>query len=165
LAGRSEAAPVFVHRDYHAQNLLWRPELSGHARVGLIDFQDALAGSPAYDIVSLLEDARRDVNPALAAAMMERYLAKRHEAGAGLDAGQFHASAALLAAQRNAKIIGIFARLARRDGKPRYLAHLPRVWRYMESDLNHPALGRLKAWYDRTLPKEARSLRSEGITA
>jgi aminoglycoside/choline kinase family phosphotransferase len=145
-----------VHRDYHAQNLLWRGDRSGLARVGMIDFQDALAGSPAYDLVSLLEDARRDVAPELADAMTQHYLAKCHAQGAILDAERLRAEAALLAAQRNAKIIGIFARLAKRDGKPRYLAHLPRVWRYMEQDLSHPELRRLKRWYDRNIPADAR---------
>lgn len=158
LRGISGGTSVFVHRDYHAQNLLWRGDRSGLARVGMIDFQDALAGSPAYDLVSLLEDARRDVAPELADAMTQRYLAKCHAQGAMLDAERLRAEAALLAAQRNAKIIGIFARLAKRDGKPRYLAHLPRVWRYMEQDLSHPELRRLKRWYDRHIPSDARGV-------
>jgi hypothetical protein len=147
---------VFVHRDYHAQNLLWRGGRRGLARVGVIDFQDAVAGPRAYDLVSLLEDARRDVAPELAEAMLQLYLLKAHAAGAAHDSETFRASAALLAAQRNAKIIGIFARLAKRDGKPRYLAHLPRVWRYMERDLSHPVLAPLQAWYDRHIPREMR---------
>jgi aminoglycoside/choline kinase family phosphotransferase len=158
LQGISGGPAVFVHRDYHAQNLLWRGERSGLARVGMIDFQDALAGSPAYDLVSLLEDARRDVGPELAGAMTDRYLKESRAHGATLDAERFRAEAALLAAQRNAKIIGIFARLAKRDGKPRYLAHLPRVWRYMEQDLSHPELRRLKRWYDRNIPAAARGV-------
>jgi aminoglycoside/choline kinase family phosphotransferase len=148
--------PVFVHRDYHAQNLLWRENENGLSRVGVIDFQDALAGSPAYDLVSLLEDARRDVAPQLAEAMMALYLKEARMNGAKLDPEGLRADAATVAAQRNAKIIGIFARLALRDSKPRYLAHLPRVWRYMESDLSHPALASLQAWYDRNLPKDMR---------
>jgi aminoglycoside/choline kinase family phosphotransferase len=156
-------AAVFVHRDYHAQNLLWREDHSGLARVGMIDFQDALAGSPAYDLVSLLEDARRDVKPELAEAMMQLYLAQSCANGAPQDTERFHADAAILAAQRNAKIIGIFARLARRDGKPRYLAHLPRVWRYMEGDLSHPVLAPLKTWYDRILPREIRGVLKSDI--
>ena len=149
-------ATVFVHRDYHAQNLLWRSGVSGMSRVGVIDFQDALAGSPAYDLISLLEDARRDVAPELAASMTRRYIERARVNGADVEADRFRGHAALLAAQRNAKIIGIFARLAKRDKKPRYLAHLPRVWRYMEQDLQHSALKPLKLWYDRTIPKEAR---------
>ena len=151
-------AAVFVHRDYHAQNLIWRPGRVGLARVGIIDFQDALAGSPAYDLISLIEDARRDVAPDLARAMTERYLGRRRAEGAAMDPERFRATAAILAAQRNAKIIGIFARLAKRDKKPRYLAHLPRVWRYMERDLAHPALAPLKSWYDRTIPRERRGV-------
>jgi len=147
----SSDSPVFVHRDYHAQNLLWRGGRRGLARVGVIDFQDALAGSPAYDLVSLLEDARRDVSPELAQAMTARYLS-----ACRIDPERFRVSAAILAAQRNAKIVGIFARLAKRDNKPRYLAHLPRVWRYLEHDLMHPALRPLKQWYDRTIPAERR---------
>jgi len=156
LRGLDGHTPVFVHRDYHAQNLLWRAGRAGLARVGVIDFQDALAGLPAYDLVSLLEDARRDVAPDLGEAMTQRYLTRSRIGGASLDPERFRATAALLAAQRNAKIIGIFTRLARRDGKPRYLTHLPRVWRYMERDLAHPALACLKAWYDRAIPREAR---------
>jgi N-acetylmuramate 1-kinase len=156
LQNLNRETAVFVHRDYHAQNLLWRSGQDGLARVGVIDFQDALAGSPAYDLVSLLEDARRDVAPDLAEAMTALYLARARVNGAKLDPDGFRASAATLAAQRNAKIIGIFARLAKRDGKPRYLAHLPRVWRYMERDLSHPSLASLRAWYDRVIPRETR---------
>lgn len=145
---------MFVHRDYHAQNLLWRGGMAGFARVGVIDFQDAVAGSPAYDLISLLEDARRDVAPELAAAMTARYLEESGTNGAASES--FRVAAALLAAQRNAKIIGIFARLAKRDKKPRYLAHLPRVWRYMEKDLSHPALHDLRRWYDRNVPPHFR---------
>ena len=154
---------VFVHRDYHAQNLLWRQNENGLSRVGVIDFQDALAGSPAYDLVSLLEDARRDVAPELAEAMTALYLKEARVNGERLDEGSLRADAATLSAQRNAKIIGIFARLAKRDGKPRYLAHLPRVWRYMERDLSHPALAPLKAWYDRNFPKDKRGALSPDL--
>ncbi len=147
---------VFVHRDYHVHNLFWLPSRQGSARVGLIDFQDALAGGAAYDLISLLEDARRDVSPELGEAMTARYLAQRRKEGAAVEEAQFRAEAAVLAAQRNAKIIGIFARLWKRDNKPRYLGYIPRVWRYMERDLAHPALGPLKAWYDRVIPREIR---------
>lgn len=148
-----EPSPVFVHRDYHAQNLLWLPDRAGTARVGLIDFQDAVAGSRAYDLISLIEDARRDVPPDIAAATTNHYL----DAVSGVDAGQFRARMAVMAAQRNAKIAGIFARLHRRDGKPRYLAYLPRVWGYLDRDLRHPALAKLKSWYDKTIPVETRA--------
>jgi aminoglycoside/choline kinase family phosphotransferase len=162
LRRTSFGPPILVHRDYHAQNLLWRGGLSGHARVGVIDFQDAVAGSPAYDLISLLEDARRDVASELASTMTSRYLKGSGTDGAGAD--RFLASAALLAAQRNAKIIGIFARLAKRDNKPRYLGHLPRVWRYMEQDLSHPELRELRAWYDRKVPRHLRGA-LQGATA
>ena len=154
-------ARVFVHRDFHAQNLLWRAGQKGLARVGVLDFQDALAGAPAYDVVSLLEDARRDVAPELAQEMKDSYIAASRDQGVALDPEHFRLTAAVLAAQRNAKIIGIFARLYKRDNKPRYLAHLPRVWRYMEHDLQHPALARLRSWYDRHVPKESRAIRSD----
>jgi hypothetical protein len=149
-------APVFVHRDYHAQNLFWLPRREGAARVGMIDFQDALAGNRTYDIVSLLEDARRDVAPEMAQAMKARYLAAMKSQGQDINSDLWSAEAAVTAAQRNAKIAGIFARLASRDRKPRYLCHLPRVWNYLETDLAHPALAKLRAWYDRTVPREQR---------
>jgi aminoglycoside/choline kinase family phosphotransferase len=145
------AAPVFVHRDYHAQNLLWLPQRDGLARVGMIDFQDAVAGTKSYDLISLIEDARRDVSPELAEAMTGRYIA-----ATDADAERMRAEMAVMAAQRNAKIAGIFARLFKRDGKPRYLDYLPRVWGYLNRDLEHPALKPLKAWYDRTIPIAAR---------
>lgn len=149
---------VFVHRDYHAQNLLWLPERSGVGRVGLIDFQDAVAGSEAYDLISLIEDARRDVSPQMAEAATAHYLAMRRAQGARVNEAEFRRDMAVMAAQRNAKIVGIFARLYKRDGKARYLAFLPRVWTYLERDLAHPALAGLRAWYDRVIPKDKRAL-------
>ncbi len=149
---------VFVHRDFHAQNLLWLPERSGVSRVGLIDFQDAVAGSQAYDLISLIEDARRDVRPQIAEAATAHYLAMMRAQGTGVNEQEFRHEMAVMAAQRNAKIVGIFARLYRRDGKARYLAFLPRVWAYLERDLQHPALADLRAWYDRVIPKEKREL-------
>ncbi len=148
--------PVFVHRDYHAQNLLWLSERRDTARVGLIDFQDAVAGSRAYDLVSLTEDARRDVAPELAEAATGAYLAAMRRQGTPLDEQTHRAEMAATAAQRNAKIVGIFARLYQRDGKPRYLSYLPRVWGYLNRDLDHPALAPLKAWYDNAVPAERR---------
>ena len=115
---------VAVYRDYHAENLIWLPERAGHARIGLLDFQDMLVGHPAYDLVSLLEDARRDVSPELRTAMLARYAER-----SGADAAALDHAAHALSAQRNLKIVGLFSRLARRDGKPRYLELLPRVWR------------------------------------
>lgn len=123
-------------RDYHAENLLWLPDRSGPGRVGLLDFQDAVMGHPAYDLVSLLEDARRDVSPRLFEPMKARFA---HAAGL-TDTARLDEAFAVLAAQRNAKILGVFARLAIRDGKPDYLALLPRVARHFVKDLSHPAL-------------------------
>ena len=151
--------PVFVHRDYHAQNLIWMPERGGLSRVGLIDFQDAVAGSRAYDLVSLIEDARRDVSPELAEIATRHYLAAMNAQGTPVDETQFRHEMAVMAAQRNAKIVGIFARLYKRDGKARYLDYLPRVWAYLERDLVHPSLAALRAWYDRTIPPSLRSPR------
>ncbi|HWA90622.1 MAG TPA: phosphotransferase [Rhizomicrobium sp.] len=151
LAQMRDASPVFVHRDYHAQNLLWLPSRRGVARVGLIDFQDAVAGARSYDLISLIEDARRDVAPEIADATARHYLDVT-----GLDEDAYRAQMAVMAAQRNAKIAGIFARLNKRDGKPRYLTYLPRVWGYLNKDLDHPALAGLKSWYDRTIPRDAR---------
>ncbi len=122
---------ALVLRDYHAENLLWLPERDGTARVGLLDYQDALIGHPAYDLVSLLEDARRDVSPGQAEAMIARFLARRSD----LDGDDFRRGYDLLGAQRNAKIVGIFARLCVRDGKPRYLSMIPRVWTHLMRDV------------------------------
>jgi N-acetylmuramate 1-kinase len=137
----AEGPAVAVLRDYHAENLLWLPQRTGHARVGLLDYQDLLLGQPAYDLVSLVQDARRDTTQDLRAAMTARYCA-----ATGTDPESFAAAAAILAAQRNLKILGIFARLCRRDGKPGYLRHLPRVWDHLARDLAHPALARMHAW-------------------
>jgi aminoglycoside/choline kinase family phosphotransferase len=164
LADTASPSSVFVHRDYHAQNLIWLPGRKGHARVGVIDFQDAVAGSRGYDLVSLVEDARRDVAPELGEAMTRHYLAAMADAGSPLDADAHRAEMALFAAQRNAKIVGIFARLFKRDAKPRYLGYLPRVWNYLNRDLEHPSLAGLKAWYDRAIPPEKRGA-PEGLDA
>ncbi len=142
---------VTVLRDYHAENImLLNPSANGGREQGLIDFQDALVGHPAYDLVSLLQDARRDVSPELERAMLDRY---RSQGNAGPD---FEADYARLGAQRNAKIVGIFARLARRDGKPRYLGMIPRVWAAMERDLAHPALASVARWFDSNIPRHLR---------
>ena len=150
------APSVFVHRDYHAQNLFWLPGREGAARVGMIDFQDAVAGPASYDVISLLKDARRDVAPELCEAMTQRYVEAWRKTDSAFDSEDYRAQAAVMAAQRNAKIAGIFTRLYTRDGKPRYLSYLPRVWGYLEKDLQHPALGSLKRWYDRKIPMDAR---------
>lgn len=154
LAQAALAGPTLVLRDYHVDNLMLLPGRDGVRRCGLLDFQDALAGPASYDLVSLLEDARRDVPAALSVAMTERYLA----AFPGIDRGGFRRSAAIFAAQRNAKIIGIFTRLWRRDGKPQYLGHIPRVWRLLEADLREPALHKLRTWLDRHIPPASRRI-------
>ena len=137
--------PVTVLRDYHAENIMLVER-----GLGLLDFQDALAGHPAYDLVSLLQDARRDVHPDLEAALIDRYL---RITGAGEE---FVTAYHVLGAQRNAKIVGIFTRLWQRDCKPRYPGLCPRVWRYLNHDLEHPALAPVKAWFDVNLPVELR---------
>ena len=146
------ARPVLVLRDYHAQNLFWLPMRTGVARVGLIDFQDGLLGSPAYDLVSLLEDARRDVPPALAAAMLARYCAGAKAADVKFDEAAFRLAYAVAGAQRNCKILGIFARLAKRDHKPAYLQLIPRVRAHLRQDLQHPAFAALRGWFAANLP-------------
>ena len=153
---------VFVHRDYHAQNLMWLPHRPGLARVGLIDFQDAVAGSRAYDLISLVEDARLDVAPEIAKTTTAHYVEQMRRQGTPVDERVFRSQMAVMAAQRNAKIAGIFARLYKRDGKPRYLGYLPRVWGYLNRDLEDPALARLKAWYDRAIPRDKRGA-PEGV--
>lgn len=152
VIAETEAAPVLVLRDYHADNLmiLDRPGLQC---LGLLDFQDALAGHPAYDLVSLLQDARRDVAPSLEQAMLDRYCKARGIA----DAAAFRASYEILGAQRNAKILGVFARLWKRDGKPGYRQFQPRVWGYLERNLTHPALAPVRAWFDAHVPADKRA--------
>ncbi len=153
IRARGEAeASVFTHRDYHAENLLWLPERTGPARVGLLDFQDAVRAHPAWDLLSLLQDARRDVAPELEAAMLDRYLAARPQ----VKRDAFLSDYAGLAALNNARITGLFARLQVRDGKMRYGAFMPRMWRLLERNLAHPDLAGLKAWFDRYVPLEAR---------
>ncbi|WP_199743263.1 aminoglycoside phosphotransferase family protein [Sphingomonas ginsenosidivorax] len=141
------AEPVTVLRDYHAENLM----LVGPTRsLGLLDFQDALAGHPAYDLVSLLQDARRDVDPAIEQAMLARY-----GAATGVDEDFLHAYH-VLGAQRNAKILGIFTRLWKRDGKPRFPTLCPRVWTYIERDLAQPVLAPVAQWFDANVPPDLR---------
>ncbi len=149
------AAPVTVLRDCHAENIMLRGGRDGLARLGLLDFQDALAGHAAYDLVSLLQDARRDVAPEIEAAMCAYY---RAIAQPGAD---FDAAYAVLGAQRNAKILGIFTRLWKRDGKSRYLQFLPRVWTYLERDLTHPACAEIADWFAANVPVDARGDRWE----
>ena len=145
---------TLVLRDYHADNLMWLAGRVGVAACGLLDFQDALAGPAAYDLMSLLEDARRDIDAGLSQAMLARYRA----AFPDLDQRGFDDSYAILAAQRHAKVIGIFTRLGRRDGKPGYLVHIPRVWRLLEAALRHPSLSAVADWFERQVPVEARKI-------
>jgi aminoglycoside/choline kinase family phosphotransferase len=148
------APPTLVLRDYHVDNLLLLRERRGVAACGLLDFQDAVVGPASYDLVSLLEDARRDVPRAIASAMIERYLA----GFPGIDHVRFTASYAVLGAQRSCKIVGIFTRLWKRDGKPQYLGHLPRVWHLIEQDLRNPALAPVADWVARHVPPANRLL-------
>lgn len=143
---------TLVLRDFHVDNLMRLPDRSGVAACGLLDFQDAVAGATAYDLMSLLEDARRDIDPELKAAMLARYL----EGMGGPDRHGFDAAFAILAAQRHAKVIGIFTRLCQRDGKTSYLVHIPRVWKLLEQALRHPALAQVSAWFDHYVPLDTR---------
>jgi hypothetical protein len=153
VRARAEAgASVFAHRDYHAENLIWLPERAGPARVGLLDFQDAVRAHPAWDLLSLLQDARRDVSPELEQAMLDRYLAARP----GLQRDGFMADYSALAALNNTRILGIFARLIVRDGKPRYGRFTRRVWRHLERDLEAPGMEGLRRWFQVHVPVNTR---------
>ena len=148
-----------VLRDYHVDNLMVLDGRRGLKSCGLLDFQDAVIGPLSYDLVSLLEDARRDVSPAVALEMFERYLA----ALPALDRDDFLVSYQVLGAQRSTKILGIFTRLCRRDDKPIYLQHIPRVWRVLEAGLAHPALAPVKAWFDGEVPAAERVIPPEDL--
>jgi N-acetylmuramate 1-kinase len=147
-----EAPATWVLRDVHSPNLLWLPEREGITRVGLLDFQDAVLGHAAYDLASLLQDARVDVPETMEIALLSRYTRAQLAAEPGFDATSFVQAYATLAAQRASKILGIFARLDRRDHKPQYLRHIPRVWAYLQRSLAHPALAPLRSWYRANLP-------------
>jgi aminoglycoside/choline kinase family phosphotransferase len=150
---RARAGPdSLVLRDYHVDNLVLLEGRDGIAACGLLDFQDAVIGPPAYDVVSLLEDARRDIGAGVATEMLARYL----EAFPELDRAGFMESYAVLGAQRAAKILGIFTRLSRRDGKNHYLNHIPRVWRILTAGLERPVLAPVKAWFDHEVPAAER---------
>ena len=135
LTAHAPRTEVLVLRDYHAENLLWLPDRIGIARVGQLDFQDAMRGHPAYDLVSLLKDARRDVPEALQTRLMDHYTS-----ATGQEPEGFRSAAAIQSAQRNLRILGVFARLCLRDGKAHYVDLIPRVWRNLQSDLSDPAL-------------------------
>lgn len=149
IVEQSASPTVTVLRDYHAENIMLIDRAASHG-LGLLDFQDALAGHPAYDLVSLLQDARRDVPEAVEAAMLAHYKA------AASPPDDFDAAYAVLGAQRNAKIVGIFTRLWKRDGKPRYLSYLPRMWGLLERDLAHPALAPVADWFAASIPPDKR---------
>ncbi len=146
------APATWVLRDYHSPNLLWLPEREGIARIGLLDFQDAVMGPAAYDLASLLQDARVDMPEMMEIALLSRYTRARRAANPAFDAPAFARIYATLAAQRASKILGIFARLDSRDGKSQYLRHMPRVWAYLQRSLAHPALAPLAAWYRANVP-------------
>ncbi|MCB2106266.1 MAG: phosphotransferase [Rhodobacteraceae bacterium] len=141
--------------DYHVDNLLGLFDRTGIKACGWLDFQDAVAGPVTYDLMSLLEDARRDIDPELVRRMLARYRA----AFPAITDDDFNASWAAMAAQRHVRVLGTFARLNVRDGKPGYLVHIPRLWRYMERCLAHPIMGELKTWLDRHVPASARMVK------
>ena len=149
IVEQSASPTVTVLRDYHAENIMLIDGPASHG-LGLLDFQDALAGHPAYDLVSLLQDARRDVPVDVEAAMLAHYKTVAN------PPADFDAAYAVLGAQRNAKIIGIFTRLWKRDGKPRYLSYLPRMWSLLERDLQHPALAPVANWFAANIPADKR---------
>lgn len=151
-AAGEAGASVMAHRDYHAENLIWLPEREGSARVGMIDFQDAVRAHPSWDLHSLLQDARRDVSPALEALALDRYFALRPE----LDRAEFMKAYAGLAALNEARILGIFARLIVRDHKPKYAAFMPRMWAHLNANLKQPGLETVAAWFEKYVPAESR---------
>jgi aminoglycoside/choline kinase family phosphotransferase len=143
--------PVTVLRDYHAENIMLVAGREGIGRFGLLDFQDAVAGHPAYDLASVLEDARRDVTASIERAMIDRYM---KITGQGPE---FERAYWVLAAQRNTRILGVFTRLWKRDGKPHYKSFQPRMWGLLERDLVHPALAPVRAWFDANVPARSRA--------
>ncbi len=161
LPAAAELPPTLVLRDYHVDNLMILEGRDGLEACGLLDFQDAALGSPAYDLASLLKDDRRDIAADFRAAMLQRYL----DAFPQLDTEKLRLTVTLLAAQRHTKNIGIFSRLHRRDGKPGYLRHVPRLWRYLEEAFDDPALAPVKAWFERAVPREARGAPAGGEAA
>jgi len=147
------AAPkTWVIRDYHSPNLIWLDDRSGIERVGVIDFQDTVLGPHSYDVVSLLQDARIDVPENIELTLLSRYIKARRASDAAFDAAGFAELYAIMSAQRNTRLLGTFARLNRRDGKPHYLRHQPRIWTYLQRSLAHPALGFLRDWYLANVP-------------
>jgi aminoglycoside/choline kinase family phosphotransferase len=153
LLGKLAAVPkTWVMRDFHSPNLIWLGERSGISKVGIIDFQDAVLGPAAYDLVSLLQDARIDVPEQLELALLMRYIKTMHAADDSFDPAGFAEIYAIMSAQRNTRLLGTFARLNRRDGKPQYLRHQPRIWTYLTRSLAHPVLSGLREWYSANVP-------------
>jgi tRNA threonylcarbamoyl adenosine modification protein YjeE len=153
LLGNTAAMPrTWVLRDFHSPNLIWLDGRSGTAKVGVIDFQDAVLGPAAYDLVSLLQDARIDVPEQLELTLLTRYIKARHATDNTFDPAGFAESYAIMSAQRNTRLLGTFARLNRRDGKPQYLRHQPRIWTYLTRSLAHPVLSGLRGWYEAQVP-------------
>ncbi|MGB3867552.1 MAG: phosphotransferase, partial [Xanthobacteraceae bacterium] len=152
VLARQGGAQTWMLRDFHSPNMIWLEDRSGIGKVGIIDFQDTVMGPPSYDVVSLLQDARIDVPEPLELAMFARYVAARRAADPGFDAAAFAESYAVMSAQRNTRLLGTFARLNRRDGKPHYLRHQPRIWAYLSRSLAHPALAVLRDWYAAHVP-------------
>ncbi len=156
LLAKPAAVPkTWVLRDFHSPNLIWLGDRSGISKVGIIDFQDAVLGPAAYDLVSLLQDARVDVPEQLELALLTRYIKARHAADDTFDPAGFAEIYAIMSAQRNTRLLGTFARLNRRDGKPQYLRHQPRIWTYLMRSLAHPALSGIRDWYLANVPPPA----------
>jgi tRNA threonylcarbamoyl adenosine modification protein YjeE len=152
LGKPASAQRTWVLRDFHSPNLIWLGERQGIAKVGIIDFQDAVLGPAAYDLVSLLQDARIDVPEQLELALLTRYIKTRLASDDGFDPAGFAELYAIMSAQRNTRLLGTFARLNRRDGKPQYLRHQPRIWTYLSRSLAHPALAPAREWYAANVP-------------
>ena len=158
LLAKPAAAPrTWVLRDFHSPNLIWLDTRADIQKVGIIDFQDAVLGPSAYDVVSLLQDARIDVPEALELALLTRYIKARRVADPSFDPAGFAELYAIMSAQRNTRLLGTFARLNRRDGKPQYLRHQPRIWTYLTRSLAHPALAHVRDWYSANVPAPVRS--------
>ena len=164
LADTVSAPVTWVLRDFHSPNLMWLDEREGIERIGLLDFQDALMGPGAYDVASLLMDARVDVSQDLELRLLSRYAAGRAAADPGFELKPFVRQYVTLGAQRATKILGIFARLNKRDGKPDYLRHMPRVWNYLAHAMAHPSLTELARWYDAHVPATVTAPASEPAT-
>jgi aminoglycoside/choline kinase family phosphotransferase len=145
-----------VLRDFHSPNLIWLGDRHDIAKVGIIDFQDAVLGPAAYDLVSLLQDARIDIPEQTELALLTRYIKARLTADASFDPAHLAELYAIMSAQRNTRLLGTFARLNRRDGKPQYLRHQPRIWTYLTRSLAHPALTPFRDWYAAHVPRPFR---------